>query len=213
MDRLAKMTFHLALGVALLSACSGPESVRVEPCLSVRELINRSEGLQAEQFVVDALGESRTPTLELESLTFADGAEDVFKLSDVRAYLGTFEGRVSMTCTELMVGGRLSDLPRIIAPIRDAFVRRGFAIVRETPGDLLSTSTDEPIRFQHYRRGDYFAGLGVEILAGRGLFRFDLCVESERQCRSPGMLKFAKDNEHLLDDLAPRDPTEKTVRP
>lgn len=213
MDRLPRLTPLIPLGLLLVAACAGPESVRLEPCASVDELLAMSAGLKSEHFVTDTLGEKWTRTLELESLTFADGAADVLKLADVRAYLGIFEGRVSMACTELMVGGQLSDLPRIIAPIRDAFVRRGFAIVRETPGDLLSTSTDEPIRFQHYRRGDYFAGLGVEILAGRGLFRFDLCVESERQCRSPGMLKFAQENDHLLDDLAPREPTEKTGRP
>ena len=189
----------------MLAACGGPESVALAPCMPVQELFARSDGLRRDAFVVDALGESRTRSLELESLVFVDGGEEVVRLEDVRAYLGIYEGRVSMACTELMVGGPLSELPQKIGPIRDAIVGRGFAIVRETPGDLLSTSTDEPIRFQHYRRGDYFAGLGVEILAGRGLFRFDLCVESQKECRSPGMLKFDKETEHLLDDLAPRE--------
>lgn len=173
--------------------------------MTIDELVSRSKGLEVDHFAIDTLDERWTRTLELEAIGFADGAEEITALQDVRAYLGIYEGRVSMACTELMVGGPLSELLQKIGPIRDAFVSRGFSIVRETPGDLLSTSTDEPIRFQHYRRGDYFAGLGVEILAGRGLFRFDLCVESQRECRSPGMLKFDKETEHLLDDLAPRE--------
>jgi len=172
--------------------------------MPLEALLERTPEISEEDFNTDNLGELRSDEVAWNRFVITDGANTLVTLPDVRVWLAAHQDRISEACTGQVFGGPVGNLPHTIGSIRDAFLSRGFAIHRSSRGDFLSTTNDELLRQQNYLRGDYLAVLAVDIVPGTDAFRFELCVMSQKRCRSPAIVQLQKNNELINDEYIPR---------
>lgn len=169
--------------------------------MPLTQLIERTPGLDADDFEPRGFGELSTGDRDWDRLIISDGGRSVFDERDVGAWVIAHAGRVSVVCTRRRLGGPVSELPRTIGAIQARFLQSGLVLDRATPGDFLSTGGELLVRKQYYLRDDLFAGLIVDLDSDASRFYYDLCVGSVATCRSPEQLRFEEEHRDAYEPL------------
>jgi hypothetical protein len=173
----------------------------IEPCMPIEELTRSSSGLDEDDFRHEDLDQLSTSTLEFDRLELSDRSSVLLTRSNVRAWVVAYDGRVSGVCTDPHYGGPLHELPSIVRPILRALSDAGFVLELSTPGDFLSLTDDEPVRFNSFVRGDYSVSLSLDLDDAGRTFRIKLCATSVRDCRSAASIRYSEAHEHLNKNL------------
>jgi len=187
--------------VATTLACSGPRRLAIEPCMPIEVLTNSSSGLDEDDFRHEDLDQLSTSTLEFDRLELTDNSNVLLTRSNVRAWVVANDGRVSGVCTDPHYGGPLYELPSIIRPVLKALSDAGFVLELSTPGDFLSVTDEETVRFNSFVRGDYDVSLSLDLDDAGRTFRVKLCATSIRDCRSDASIRYSEAHEHLNKNL------------
>lgn len=192
MDRHAR----LMLITLVISAC-GPDTLVVAPCMPLTEVERLSEGFDPDDFTPpeddEEAHEARWDSVKviLDGVPFYDFGERVVRLISHR-------GRISQIRIEADRLHRFDEWDILARTIAD-LEAKGFTVARGDRERFLSRTNPQEYRGLDLRRGDLEFVLLVEVYE-RG-FTLRRSASSVRECRSPTMLKWNEEHQHVWDDL------------
>ena len=190
------------VAIAMLGACGNPPTViNARPCMPVEAVVAVSTGLS-----IDAFGPDEEPYGDRHAegpwarlnILGSDGVP-VLALDDIRGDIYIYRGLVTMLGTDDMKHLPKAQLPAVVGALREQLVAHGFELQRQTPGDFLRTTSDEPVvRYSMYRRDDIGVRISIVVPPKAETFGLGVAAWSSGACLPQAQIEdHARDEERL----------------
>lgn len=190
---------HHLLVLALV-ACTSHDRLAVEPCMYIADAMERSVGLELDDFDSQALGESGVPKRRWSGVDVIVDGHVLFSIRDIDAVVRGYEGRITEVFTTPTPPAPLTELGTSAREPIATLLANGFEVFRGDPETFTSTDNSKRLRMIRLRRGDYEVHMSLELGGVSKTFSIVYGARSIGACRSPAYNEWLSRHEHLHDD-------------
>lgn len=202
MLRVSPLLLTITLGCQ-----NSPTVISVRPCMPIEAVVAVSTGLSIDDFVLrqQAYDDWRAAGAWGQLNILGNDGLPVLSLDDLKGDIYIYRGLVTMLGTDDMKHLPKTQLRAVVGALHDQLVARGLELQRQTPGDFLRTTSDNPVvRDAIYGRGDIGIRISIVVPPKSDTFGLGVAAWSNGACLPQKQLEDRARDEEELDRDMPR---------